>query len=280
MISLGLCLARLALHGLVVDLFLGVEAVAHDVEPLAAHVQRHAVGEVAAFGQAHAHDGVARLEEGQEHGLVGLRAGVRLHVGGVGAEQLLGAVDRQLLDDVDVFAAAVVALAGVALGVLVGQLRALGRHDGGRGVVLAGDQLDVLFLAAVLGLDGGPELGVGLFDEDVAVVHAAVLTDIGPCDARGLPRRTADRGGRCAVMAHRTWCKVSSRGTLPGGGPRQRRAALCGRRAYRQSRAGESVAECRLRSPTARPSSRPPPSCPAWRPPRVPGCAAARPAPG
>jgi hypothetical protein len=89
------------------------------------------VGEVAAFGQAHAHDGVAGLQEGQEHGLVGLRAGVRLHVGGFGAEQLLDAVDGQLLGDVDVLAAAVVALAGVALGVLVGQLRALGGHDGG-----------------------------------------------------------------------------------------------------------------------------------------------------
>jgi hypothetical protein len=38
---------------------------------------------------AHAHDGVARLQQREEHGLVGLRAGMRLHVGEVGAEQLL-----------------------------------------------------------------------------------------------------------------------------------------------------------------------------------------------
>jgi hypothetical protein len=100
---------------------------------------------------------------------------VRLHVGGLGAEQLLDAVDGQLLDHVDVLAAAVVALAGVALGVLVGQLRALCRHDGGRGVVLAGDQLDVLFLALVLGLDGGPHLGVGLFDKNIALVHGSPM---------------------------------------------------------------------------------------------------------
>jgi hypothetical protein len=37
---------------------------------------------------------------------------VRLHVGVVGAEQLLDALDRELLGDVDEFAAAVVALAG------------------------------------------------------------------------------------------------------------------------------------------------------------------------
>jgi hypothetical protein len=41
------------------------------------------------------------------------------------AEQLLAAVDRQLLGDVDVFAAAVVALARIAFGVLVGELAAL-----------------------------------------------------------------------------------------------------------------------------------------------------------
>jgi len=31
----------------------------------------------------------------------------------------------------------------------------------------------MVFLAGVFGLDGGPELGVGLFDEDVAVVHGS-----------------------------------------------------------------------------------------------------------
>jgi hypothetical protein len=80
------------------------------------------VGQVAAFGQAHAHDRVARLQGGEEHALVGLRARVGLHVGSFGAEQLLDAVDRQLLDDVHVFATTVVALAGIALGVLVGEL--------------------------------------------------------------------------------------------------------------------------------------------------------------
>jgi hypothetical protein len=35
------------------------------------------------------------LQERQEHGLVHLRAGVRLDVGEVAAEQLLGALDRE-----------------------------------------------------------------------------------------------------------------------------------------------------------------------------------------
>ena len=45
---------------------------------------------------------------------------MRLHIGRIGAKNLLYAVNRQLLGHINVFAAAVVALAGVALGVLVG----------------------------------------------------------------------------------------------------------------------------------------------------------------
>ncbi|MCY1560596.1 hypothetical protein D9M68_977460 [compost metagenome] len=90
---------------------------------------------------------------------------MRLHVGGpavlVGAEELFDAVDGELLGLVDELAATVVAAARVALGVLVGELAALGHHHRGRGVVLARDQLDVLFLALVLLLDDGPQRGVG-----------------------------------------------------------------------------------------------------------------------
>ena len=49
-----------------------------------------------------------RLEEGAEHRRVGLRAGVRLYVRVLGAEQLLRAIDRELLGDVDVAASPVV----------------------------------------------------------------------------------------------------------------------------------------------------------------------------
>jgi hypothetical protein len=49
---------------------------------------------------------------------------VRLQVGVIGAEELLRARVADLLGAVDDLAAAVVALAGIALGVLVGQRRA------------------------------------------------------------------------------------------------------------------------------------------------------------
>ena len=68
--------------------------------------------EVAAVGEREAEHRVARLEQRVIDGGVGLRAGVRLDVRVLGAEQLLGAVDRELLGDVDVLAAAVVARPG------------------------------------------------------------------------------------------------------------------------------------------------------------------------
>ena len=69
------------------------------------------MAEVAAVVERHPHDRVAGLEHRHVGGVVGLGAGVGLDVGVLGAEQRLGAVDRELLGDVDLLAAAVVALA-------------------------------------------------------------------------------------------------------------------------------------------------------------------------
>ncbi len=121
-----------------------------------------AVRQVAAGGEAHAEDRVARLQQGEEHRLVRLRAGMRLDVGELAAEQLLGAVDRELLGHVDIHAAAVVAPAGIALGVFVGEHAPLRLQHGGGDDVLARDQLDPVLLAVELGADGVGQLGVGL----------------------------------------------------------------------------------------------------------------------
>src|SRR5690606_34054050 len=133
------------------------DAVLHGVVQLARGGNAGTVGQVAAVGQAHAENGVTGAEQGQVDGGVGLGAGVRLDVGVVGAEQLLGTVDGQLLDHVDVLAATVVALARLAFGVRVGQHAALGLHHRRAGVVLGGDQLDVFFLALGFLLHAGKE---------------------------------------------------------------------------------------------------------------------------
>ncbi len=110
------------------------------------------MGQVAAVRQAHAQHGIAGLEQRQIDRCVGLTAGVWLNVGVVGTKQLSGAVDGQLLDLVDVLATAVVTLAGIALCVLVGQTAALRLHHAFAGVVLRGDQLDMVFLTLLLGV--------------------------------------------------------------------------------------------------------------------------------
>ena len=89
----------------------------------------------------------------------------------LGAEQLLHPLDGEQLGDVDVLAAAVIALARITLGVLVGELRPLRGQHGGAGVILRGDELDVVFLASILGGDRRPQNGVGLGEGQGAVEH-------------------------------------------------------------------------------------------------------------
>ena len=89
---------------------------------------------------------VTRIDQRHVGRGIGLGARMRLHVGVVGAEQALDAVDGQLLDDVHVLAATVIALARITFGVLVGQHRALRLEHARAGVVFRSDQLDVLFL--------------------------------------------------------------------------------------------------------------------------------------
>ncbi|MCY1464435.1 hypothetical protein D9M71_824580 [compost metagenome] len=75
---------------------------------------------------------------------------MRLDVGELGAEEGLHAIDGQVLCHVHVLAAAVVATARVALGVLVGQHRALGLEHRARRKVLGGDHFQGVALAAQL----------------------------------------------------------------------------------------------------------------------------------
>ena len=154
-------LERLRAHSIHVDEHrLGVDAVGRGVVDLAGEVEFHAVREVAAVGELEAEDRVAGRREGVQHGSTGRGARVGLHVGELSAEERLGPLDGEVLGDVDELAAAVVALAGVPLGVLVRQHGALGFEDGARHEVLARDHLERVALAAQLLVEHGGDLGV------------------------------------------------------------------------------------------------------------------------
>ncbi len=126
-----------------------------------------AVGEVAAVGQVQAHHRIAGLEGGEVDRHVGLGAAMGLHIGVLGPEDLLGAVAGEVLHDVHLAAAAVIALARVALGVLVGEVGTHGLHDRAGCVVLRRDELQVVPLALHLQLQGLEHSGIGGSDHFV-----------------------------------------------------------------------------------------------------------------
>ena len=148
-----------------------IQTVLHSVVGFAREVRRRTVGQVTAMRQTHAKHGVARLQQRQKHSAIGLRTGVRLDVGVVGTKHLTGTINRQLLNHINVLAAAVIALAGVPFGILVGQHRALSFNDRRGSVVLRGNQLDMGFLTLLFCRDGSLNFRVKRSDGVVFAKH-------------------------------------------------------------------------------------------------------------
>src|SRR4051812_26343213 len=120
---------------------------------------------MAAVSEVHAQDAVADVEDGDVRGHVRLRAGMRLDVDMLRTwEERQGALLREPLDLVHELAPAVVALAGQALGVLVGEPRTLRLEHGTEGIVLARDQLDLPALPLALTDHRIPQLGIDVGD--------------------------------------------------------------------------------------------------------------------
>ena len=138
----------------------------HSVErgtvELAAVVDWRTVRQVTAVSEVKPEDGVARLEAREHDCRIRRGARVRLHVGPRGAEKFAQAVDRELLHLVHKLTSAVVALAGKALGVLVGQNASLCGHDGFTGVVLRGDELGAFDLTDAFAVNEGGHFRVVL----------------------------------------------------------------------------------------------------------------------
>src|SRR5262249_9410704 len=128
-------------------------------------------------------------------------------------EELLRAVDRELLDLVDHLAAAVVAAAGIALGVFVRGHRAHRLEDRGPSEVLGGDQLDLPALTLELVAAQPRALGVDLVEARVLQLlerrldrgHGLMLLgqEAGalPEDTRLRPGEIDDRGRDAGQLA-------------------------------------------------------------------------------
>ena len=144
----------------IIENFVFIQTISNGIVEFARNIDAGTVGQVAAVCQRHAQNGVARFQNRSVHGLVGLRAGVRLDIDIFCAKQFFYAINRQLFDNINIFTATVVAFARIAFSVFVGQLRTLGFHNGTADVVFRGDQLDVVLLALVFLGDGCCQIGV------------------------------------------------------------------------------------------------------------------------
>src|ERR1700733_7737364 len=84
-----------------------------------------------------------------------------LHIGKFAAEQFLCARDRQFFDDIDAFAPAIVAAAGIAFSVFVCEHRALRFQHCARDDVFRRDELNIVLLSPKFFIDGASNRRIG-----------------------------------------------------------------------------------------------------------------------
>src|SRR5436190_1308370 len=156
---------------------LATHPVVGDRVEAAREVDLEPVRQVAAVVEREREDRVPRVEDGGVRAHVRLRARVRLDVRVLRAEELLRPVDRELLDAVDELAAAVVAPARVALGVLVRRRRADCLQDRRPREVLRRDQLDLAALPLEFAAEEVGDLRVDLLEPGGPQVLERLLRD-------------------------------------------------------------------------------------------------------
>ena len=115
----------------VIDKFgFGINTVGDDVVILAREINGRTMGKVTTMVEGKAQHGIAQVDQRLIGGKVGVSARMRLHVGKLAVEQLASALDCQIFNDVDLFAAAIIALARIAFSILVGKHSAHCLHYG------------------------------------------------------------------------------------------------------------------------------------------------------
>ncbi len=139
-----------------------INAVSDKIVVSAGHIDGRAVRQVTALRKIHAEHGVARLQKGKVHGEVGLCAGMRLNVRVLRAEQPARTLTRNVLHDIHILTAAVIAVRRISFRVFIGQNRAHGRHDRRGNNILRSNQLKVAALALEFQLHGLAQLRIRL----------------------------------------------------------------------------------------------------------------------
>ena len=105
------------------------------------------VGKMSAAGQIHSQNSVTRLKHAEIDGHVGLGTGMRLHVGMLSAEDLTESLSGQILNEVNIDAAAIVTSARVSFSIFVCQNRTVCLHDIPGSIVLRSYEFYVVLLS-------------------------------------------------------------------------------------------------------------------------------------
>ena len=160
-----------------------------DIEVLTGNIYGRAVREVSAVSKIESHNGIARLKKREENGKIRRCAAVRLNIGMICAEQLLCAVARNVLDDIDILTSAVISLSGQTLSILIGKHGPRCEQHALRNNILGGYQLDVMTLTLKLKRAGIIDLFIirGKFIKKIHIATPSFLLEI------SLARHTALR---------------------------------------------------------------------------------------
>ena len=106
-----------------------LQVVAHRLIDDAAGVHKGTVAEVTSMIEVQTHKCITRIQAGQEDSGISLSTRVRLNISILCAKKLADTVDGKLLHFVHNLAPAIITLAGIALGIFIGQARAHSCHD-------------------------------------------------------------------------------------------------------------------------------------------------------
>jgi len=162
--QLGFMLLREPLDRLHVDqMIVRAHAIGDGLEPFARKIDRRTMGQMSARREIEPQKDIARLQQGQEYGLIRLAAGIWLHIGEFAVEQAADTLDCQRFGNIDELAAAIIAPARIAFGIFIRHDRALRFEHGVRDDIFRGDQFDFMLLTAELQLDrlGDFRIGIG-----------------------------------------------------------------------------------------------------------------------
>ena len=118
-----------------------IDAIEVSIEEASAEIHRQTVSQVPAFGETESQNLVSRIDQREIRREVRICARVGLDIDMLGPKELLGSIDRKRFDDIDVFAAAVITLAGIAFRILVGENAANCPQHRGRDEILRSDEL-------------------------------------------------------------------------------------------------------------------------------------------